>query len=33
MSSAGGSRPAPGLLPETSVTDLEVAWKEREEEA
>ncbi|MGA2701460.1 MAG: hypothetical protein ABSH35_10220 [Isosphaeraceae bacterium] len=33
MSSAGGSRPAPGLLPETSATDLEVAWKEREEEA
>jgi len=33
MSSAGGSRPAPGLLPETSVTDLEVAWKEREAEA
>lgn len=33
MSFAGSGRRAPGLLPETSVTDLEVAWLEREEEA
>jgi hypothetical protein len=33
MSSASGGRPGPRLLPEASVTDLEVAWKEREEEA
>jgi hypothetical protein len=33
MSSAGSGRPAPGLLPEASLADLEVAWKEREEEA
>jgi hypothetical protein len=33
MSSASGGRPAPVFLAEASVTDLEVAWKEREEEA
>jgi hypothetical protein len=33
MSSASGGRPAPVFLAEASVTDLEVAWKEREAEA
>ncbi len=33
MSSASSGRPAPGLLAEASLTDLEAAWKERDEEA
>jgi hypothetical protein len=33
MSSASSGRPAPVFLLEASVAELEVAWKEREEEA
>jgi hypothetical protein len=33
MSSGGGATSAPGLLPGTTLADLESAWKEREEEA
>jgi hypothetical protein len=33
MSAASGGRPAPVFLAEASVADLELAWKEREDEA
>jgi hypothetical protein len=33
MSSPGGGNPVPGLLPDALLTDLEVAWSERELEA
>jgi hypothetical protein len=33
MSSAGAASPNPGLLPETTLVDLDAAWNEREQEA
>lgn len=33
MSGGGGSGATPGLLPGTTLADLELAWQEREEEA
>ena len=33
MSSPGAGRPTPGLLPDALLSDLEIAWREREEEA
>ena len=33
MSPAGSGRPIPGLLPDALLTNLEIAWAERDEEA
>jgi hypothetical protein len=33
MSTGGGAASAPGLLPGTTLADLDISWREREEEA
>ena len=33
MSTSGGAGPAPGLLPDATLADLDAAWREREAEA